>query len=77
MKIEITQYGHTASYEFAHEDVALDELISVLENLIKLTGYSFSGDLTIEEPSKPCFYLDGCDGERCHNCKHMPLTSGA
>jgi len=77
MKIEITQYGHTASYEFAHEDVALDELISVLENLIKLTGYSFSGDLTIDKPSKPCLYLDGCDGERCHNCKHMPLTSGA
>jgi len=43
MKIEITQYGHTASYEFAHEDITLDELISVLENLIKLTGYSFSG----------------------------------
>jgi hypothetical protein len=58
MKIEITQYGHTASYEFSHEDVALDELISVLENLIKLTGYSFSGDLTIDEPAHHCACIE-------------------
>lgn len=47
MKIEITQYGHKASYEFDHEEVDLEELIYHLEKLIRLTGYHFDGTLQI------------------------------
>jgi hypothetical protein len=47
MKIEITQYGHKASYEFDHEDVELEDLIYHIEQLIRLTGYSINGTLEI------------------------------
>jgi len=47
MKIEITHYGHKASYEFEHEDVELDDLIYHIEQLIRLTGYSINGTLQI------------------------------
>ncbi len=47
MKIEITHYGHKASYEFEHEDVTLEDLIYHVEKLIKLTGYDFNGTLEI------------------------------
>jgi transcriptional antiterminator len=49
MKIEITHYGHKASYEFEHEDVTLEDLIYHVEKLIKLTGYDFNGTLTITD----------------------------
>jgi hypothetical protein len=47
MKIEITHYGHKASYEFEHEDVTLEDLIYHVEQLIRLTGYSINGTLEI------------------------------
>jgi hypothetical protein len=47
MKIEITHYGHKASYEFEHEDVELEDLIYHIEQLIRLTGYSINGTLEI------------------------------
>ena len=47
MKIEITNYGHKASYEFDHEDVELEDLIYHIEQLIRLTGYSINGTLEI------------------------------
>jgi hypothetical protein len=47
MKIEITHYGHKASYEFDHEDVELEDLIYHIEQLIRLTGYSINGTLEI------------------------------
>ncbi len=47
MKIEITHYGHKASYEFEHEDVELEDLVYHLEKLIWLTGYSINGRLEI------------------------------
>jgi hypothetical protein len=49
MKIEITQYGHKATYEFDHEDVSLEDLIYHLSRLIKLAGYHFDGELQISE----------------------------
>jgi hypothetical protein len=49
MKIEITHYGHKASYEFDHEDVNLDDLLFHLDKLLKLTGYSFDGELEISK----------------------------
>lgn len=45
MKIEITHYGNKAIYEFAHEDVDLDELLRALTDLIRLTGYHIDGEL--------------------------------
>lgn len=47
MKIEITHYGHKASYEFENEDVTLDDLVYHLDKLLKLTGYTFDGELEI------------------------------
>jgi hypothetical protein len=47
MKIEITHYGHKASYEFEHEDVTLEDLLYQIEHLIRLTGYSINGTLEI------------------------------
>ena len=47
MKIAITHDGHTASYEFDHEDVELEDLIYHIEQLIRLTGYSINGTLEI------------------------------
>ena len=49
MKIEITHYGNKSTYEFAHEDVDLDELLDAIGNLIKLTGFHFDGKLQIQE----------------------------
>jgi len=47
MKIEITHYGHKASYEFDHEDVEIEDLLYHIEQLIRLTGYSINGRLEI------------------------------
>jgi transcriptional antiterminator len=47
MKIEITHYGHKASYEFDNEDVTLEDLIYHIEQLIRLTGYSINGTFEI------------------------------
>ena len=48
MKIEITQYGNKASYEFEHEDVEIEDLLYHIEQLIRLTGYSINGKLEIQ-----------------------------
>lgn len=47
MKIEITHYGHKASYEFEHEDVTLEDLLYHVERVIRLTGFEFDGHLEI------------------------------
>jgi transcriptional antiterminator len=47
MKIEITHYGHIASYEFDNEEVTLDDLLYHLQKLIELTGYGIKGSLEI------------------------------
>ena len=47
MKIEITHYGHKATYEFEHEDVTLEDLLYHVERVIRLTGYEFDGRLEI------------------------------
>ena len=49
MKIEITSYGHKATYEFEHEDVSLDDFVYHLGKLIKLVGYHYDGELQISE----------------------------
>ena len=47
MKIEITSYGNKSTYEFDHDDVTLDDLVYHLDKLLKLTGYTFDGELEI------------------------------
>jgi len=47
MKIEITQYGNKATYEFMSEDITLDDLLIHLGGLLKATGYVFDGELEI------------------------------
>lgn len=49
MKIEITSYGHKATYEFENEDVSLEDLIYHLDKLIRLIGYPYDGELQISE----------------------------
>jgi hypothetical protein len=47
MRITIEQYEHTITYEVAHDDVSMDEMLEILERLLKATGYVFSGNLEI------------------------------
>lgn len=40
MKISITHYGATTNYDFGHEDVVLDDVISKMLDLLVTVGYS-------------------------------------
>ena len=52
MKIIIEQYEHTITYEVAHNDVSMDEMLEILERMLQATGYVFSGNLEIVDESK-------------------------
>lgn len=47
MKITIEQYEHTVTHEVPFNDVDLDEVLKMIEGLLKATGYVFSGNLEI------------------------------
>jgi hypothetical protein len=47
MKIVIEQYDHKITYEVPHNDVSMEEMLEILERLLKATGYVFSGKLEI------------------------------
>jgi hypothetical protein len=47
MKITIEQYEHTITYEVAHDDVSMEQMLEIMENILKCTGYVFSGSLEI------------------------------
>jgi len=47
MKITIEQYDHKITYEVPHNDVLTDQMLEILERLLKATGYVFSGKLEI------------------------------
>ena len=47
MKITIEQYEHTITYQLPHNDVNMEEMLEILERLLKCTGYCFSGNLEI------------------------------
>jgi hypothetical protein len=50
------------------DDLNLIEWLNHLqEELMDATLYIEK--LKAELKPNPCLYLDGCDGERCHNCK--------
>jgi hypothetical protein len=49
MKITIEQYEHKIIHEVPHNDVDLDEVVRMIEGLLKATGYVFSGNLEIVE----------------------------
>ncbi len=47
MKIVIEQYDHKITYEVPHNDVSMEEMLEILERLLKCTGFVFSGNLEI------------------------------
>jgi hypothetical protein len=47
MKITLEQYDHKITHEVPHNDVDLDEVLQMIEGLLKATGYVFSGNLEI------------------------------
>jgi hypothetical protein len=47
MRITIEQYEHTVTHEVPHNDVDLDEVLQMIEGLLKATGYCFTGSLDI------------------------------
>jgi hypothetical protein len=51
MKIVIEQYNHTITHEVPHNDVDLDEVLQMIEGLLKAIGYVFSGHLEIVDDS--------------------------
>jgi len=51
MKITIEQYDHKITYEVPHNDVGMDEMLEILERLLKCTGYCFNGNLDIVDDS--------------------------
>ena len=51
MKITIEQYEHTVTHEVPFNDVDLDEVLRMIEGLLKATGYHFSGSLEIVDDS--------------------------
>jgi hypothetical protein len=51
MKITIEQYEHTITYQLPHNDVNMEEMLEILERLLKCTGYVFSGHLEIVDDS--------------------------
>jgi hypothetical protein len=51
MKITIEQYEHTITYSVKHNDVNIEEMLEILERLLKCTGYVFSGHLDIVDDS--------------------------
>ena len=51
MKIIIEQYDHKITYEVPYNDVSMEQMLEILENLLKCTGYCFSGNLEIVDDS--------------------------
>ena len=47
MKITIEQYEHTITYEVPHDDVPMEQMLEIMENLMRCTGYRFDGNLDI------------------------------
>jgi hypothetical protein len=51
MKITIEQYDHKITYEVPYNDVEMEQMLEILERLLKATGYVFSGNLEIVDDS--------------------------
>jgi hypothetical protein len=51
MKITIEQYEHKITYEVPYNDVNMEQMLEILENLLKCTGYCFTGNLQIVDDS--------------------------
>ena len=49
MKITIEQYEHTITYEVTHDDVSMEQMLEIMENLMRCTGYRFDGNLYIND----------------------------
>ena len=51
MKITIEQYDHKITYEVPYNDVGMEQMLEILERILKATGYCFSGNLEIVDDS--------------------------
>jgi hypothetical protein len=51
MRITIEQYDHKITYEVPYNDVNMEQMLEILENILKCTGYCFSGNLEIVDDS--------------------------
>ena len=51
MKITIEQYDHKITYEVPYNDLNMEQMLEILENLLKCTGYCFTGNLQIVDDS--------------------------
>jgi hypothetical protein len=51
MRITIEQYDHKITYEVPYNDATLEQMLEILESLLKCTGYCFSGNLEIVDDS--------------------------
>jgi hypothetical protein len=51
MKITIEQYEHKITYEVPYNDLNMEQMLEILENILKCTGYCFTGNLQIVDDS--------------------------
>lgn len=47
MKIIIEHHDHKITYEVDYEDVSMDEMLEILNRMLKADGYPFDGHLDI------------------------------
>lgn len=47
MKITIQQHDHSISYKVEHDDINLVDVIEIIENMLRCSGYYFNGHLEI------------------------------
>lgn len=52
MKLELIQHGKKYTIEMDDEDQSLDEMCELFKQLLLCSGYSFSGEVVIDEPDK-------------------------
>ena len=73
MKITIEQYDHKITYEVPYNDLNMEQMLEILENLLKCTGYCFSGNLEIVDDSTEfsqvsTHYRDGTIENELYKC---------
>jgi len=76
MKIIIEQYDHKITYEVPYNDLNMEQMLEILENLLKCTGYCFTGNLQIVDDSVEFSHLspEYKDGYDEFGVKHEMIT---
>ena len=50
MKITLTHYDETITIETDRDDLDLEEMCQMFKHLLLASGYSFNGEVVIDEP---------------------------